>query len=161
MFQPRLYRENLVYPLFEKIEKGKEILKEGKERDRPKEETAEGETQEVKDCIAKEIPIATPPIPIVVEKGKDSEEKFLSQLMKKIDRKIQKSNLKRKIVENPAIEESFPPKKKTKLASPVKEVKVPPRQLSKRALARFNKEFLPANLSKSQKRIKQIEKQAK
>ena len=151
MFQPRLYRENIIYPLFEKIEKGKE-------RDhRPKEETTSQE-EEVKDRVGdKEISAPSPTV--VVEK--DSEEKFLSQLMKKIDRKIQKSNLKRKIDENPAIEESFPPKKKTKLTSAVKEAKVPPRQLSKRALTRFNKEFLPANLSKSQKRIKRIEKLAK
>ena len=156
MFQPVLYRENLIHPLFEKIGKGKE-------RDRSAEET-KGKNQEIKET-SEDFPKKsdTPtPVPVVVEKGKDynSEEKFLSQLMKKIDRKIQKSNPKRKIIENSSIEESSPPKKKTRLASPAKEVKVP-RQLSKRALSRFNKEFLPANLSKSQKRIKQIEKLAK
>ena len=59
-----------------------------------------------------------------------------------------------------ATEKLSPPiKKKQKNKKPTNfSIQPPPRQLSKKALERFNSEFLPSNSNKSQSRIKKINK---
>lgn len=84
---------------------------------------------------------------------KPEEQEFFQKLMKKIDKKIQKLSTKRKLSEDSP--PKSPPSKKSKSISIKKEPKLS-KQLSKRAIDRFDREFLPSNLSKSKSRLKKL-----
>ena len=84
---------------------------------------------------------------------KPEEKEFFQKLMKKIDKKIQKIPTKKKSIENSPPES--PSTKKTKDFPIKKESKIS-KQLSKRAIDRFDREFLPSNLSKSKSRLKKL-----
>ena len=147
MFNLHSYRENYIFPDFlpEKIEEKKKIPIESEKIKEQKQKNEE-------ECMDSS------------EKESNPEEFFLDKLMKKFDRKLKKiekkeeeEKLKKTIkrqAEESILKLSPPIKKKQKN----KKLQPSPRQLSKKALERFNSEFLPSNLNKSQSRIKKINK---
>ena len=163
MFPSHFYTENLFFP--EPIqEKNSSSIEEKissleKSEDCKKEQKKE-EEEEGKKKIEQKI----------------AEKNFLGKLMKKIDKKLQS---KRKIEESnfDQVDESFlPEKKKPKIIKNQKiktqeiskgkkklliDTKQNTKQLSKKALSKFNAEFLPSALSKSQNRLRKLKDQQK
>ena len=178
MFKSHSYRENIAFPNNFWQEEGafQDNLTQIKRKQ--EEEKKEGEKEEEKSGKKKEQ----------ISKKKDSFQNFkdstnntedkkgtkrdisnpekelfqtlMEKIDKKIDKKIQKSGDKRKNPEEATISKEIPQPKKPKISKVKKETKLP-RQLSKRAIDRFNKEFLSSNLSTSKKRIQKIEKEGR
>ena len=194
MFQSYSCRENVVYPIFEEKQLPEiAIPVELKEKSEIKDHLKEGDDDAAKNQNSNFTPSASTPLvsstPVPSSSSSQNSEKdFLTKLMKKIDRKIQKSVPKRKCPSDyESTKKNSPPCKKKKFQTSLTTPKISQRtlsttkiskdrskkilkkssepvshpQLSKRALDRFEKEFLPSNLSRSQKRIQQIKKQGK
>ena len=152
MFNLHSYRENYIFPDFlpEKITEEKKIPIESEKIKEQKQINEEG-------CMDNG------------EKESNPEEFFLDKLMKKFDRKLKKNKKIEKKEEEEKLKKKTKRQATEKLSSPIKKkqknkkptnfsIQPPPRQLSKKALERFNSEFLPSNLNKSQSRIKKINK---
>lgn len=165
MFKSHSYRENIAFPnnswqgeeAFQVKRKQKEG--EGKKEEEKKEQISEKKDsfQNFKDSDTTDTGDKKGTKRDISNPEKEFFQTLMKKIDKKIDKKIQKSGDKRKNPEKVPISKEIPQVKKAKISKVKKEVKLP-RQLSKRAIDRFNKEFLSSSLSQSKKRIQKIEK---
>ena len=149
MFRSYLYRENIFSNQEKKNPETTQIQLE-KEKNYNPENQIETDDQKINIKETEENP-KNLKNPKKLEKPEEQE--FFQKLMKKIDKKFQKLPTKRKLNED--LPPKSPPSKKTKPILIKKEPKSS-KQLSKRAIDRFDREFLPSNLSKSKTRLKKL-----